>query len=389
MAHFTFKTYALTAFLGASYLALPQAQAMGSKPPGGDPVDPVDPEEPISDRGFYEGPYVRATSANFDLSEIADVEIRPSCLRAAGIDLLVFDPGHDDTSSSRRSDAKVRGGDGKYVFLWPSVHEGNLNMATAWMAYELMLKSSKLSAVERDELATMIRFTRYPGESDFGQYEKALSYSSATQGKIDWTITNRKSRVNYMIQNHRPYDRSGRNNFSPVKKNVVSRSALISVHADSSSYFGDDTHTWPIVGKGVNLSQVSKSLRSFLIPGLSEGFTDYFSGERDDSNEERSLKRASLPFAAEDEILTRDHSDNLAMLSKDIGGNGMPKVLIEGFVMNSKAGNLAHLELTGSNAPKLSFQRDGRTVATYGAASLYQAYARSIVRGIAAAYGCD
>jgi hypothetical protein len=133
---------------------------------------------------------------------------------------LILDPGHDDSSASRRSDARVRGGQGGTTFLWPKIHEGQLNSAVSWMAFEMILRDPSLSSSERDELRTMIRFTRYPGEKYFGQYESRESYYSSNQGTIDSGITNRRDRANYMMQKHRSYSPSNQGVWSTQLSNV-------------------------------------------------------------------------------------------------------------------------------------------------------------------------
>ena len=152
--------------------------------------------------------------------------IKPSCLKKNGVELLVLDPGHDDSPVSRRSDDKVRAESG-LKFLWPKIHEGQLNSAVAWLAFETILLDPSLSEEERDELRSMIRFSRYPGEASFGEFEKSQGYYSMTQGKIDSGVGNRQSRVNTMMRSHRKFQSSAKPKWSSNFSNIQDREELL------------------------------------------------------------------------------------------------------------------------------------------------------------------
>ncbi|MEZ4814260.1 MAG: hypothetical protein R3A80_03515 [Bdellovibrionota bacterium] len=333
--------------------------------------------------------FVNASAENFNIDPPSFSNIRPQCLHNNGVDLIILDGGHDDSSNSTRSDAKVRGGNGKYVILWPKVHEGRLNMATAWMAYDLMLKDPSLSASERKELQTMIRFSRHPGEKSFGEYEKSFGYYSSTQGSIDSGVTNRKNRVNYMMQNHRSYDPSRPNNLSSSYENVTSNTVMISVHANSSDYYNEGDVTWVIPPKGTSTSSKTYQLLSQIRKGMSRHFGSFYTPESNDDRTIASLKDKVYPTVAESRILGKEHSVNLAMLSSTLGNSNTVKLLLEGFVMNGNAGDIANREITKSSRPmKLNFDRSGRSVISYDVSNVYLSYAKSIVQGISDRYGC-
>ncbi len=325
--------------------------------------------------------FVEASAVGFTSSPPANAHLSPSCLRAKGIELIALDPGHDDSDASRRSDAKVSGEGSSTRFLWPEIHEGNLNQVVAWLAYDMILKDPKLSDGERAELQSMIRFSRHPGERTFGEYELADGYSTSSQGTIDDTVTNRKARVNFMMKNHRPLKSDGT---WASAKDVTSRTAFISVHANSSDYFGDGDVTWVIPPRGLTAGSPSRLFQSALVSGLADEFGEYYDPPSSDSNEVRSLKKALQPTVRPDEIIVAEHPVNLAMVSSELGNAQTRKLLLEGFVMNGKAGKLAHLELTRpeSQLMKLKFRRKGKAVATSLVSSVYVAYAKSVVQGL-------
>jgi hypothetical protein len=332
--------------------------------------------------------YVEPAAQGFIPTAVDGVSFRPDCFRAKGVELLILDPGHDDSTASRRSDAKVRGGGDKFQFLWPKIHEGNLNQVAAWMIYDLILKDVRLTPAERRELQTMIRFSRHPGEKTFGQYEKEMGYYAETQGTIDDTVTNRKARINYMMQNHRAYNPDSLSYWSGPKKDVSSKTVMLSVHANSSDFFDEGDVTWIIPPKETATTSATYSLLNNLVSGFSNRLGDYFESALGDSQTVKELKAGAAPSVTLSRIIKREHSDNLAMLSPTLGNSSTRKILTEGFVMNGKAGHLANLEITGNTPKKLVFRHAGATANTYDVAELYLAYARSIVQGLNNAFGC-
>lgn len=335
-------------------------------------------------------PFLRSETEGFSLDYGDVAYVTPTCLKNSGIELIAIDPGHDDTPSSRRSDALVRGQENRGVqFLWPKVHEGNLNQVVSWLAYEYMVNHPRLSFSERTELSTMIRFSRYPGEKTFGQYEKEFGYSTKTQGTIDFSVTNRKDRVNFMMKNHRTFDAQARHFWSAQTKDVTSNTLFVSVHADSSEYFNEGDHSWIIPPQDLGPESENKILQSFFVKGFSYGFGNYFQWDREDSSEIKNLKLDLQGTVQEESIKTQEHRLDLAMLSKSVGNSDTLKFLTEGFVMNGKAGNLANKDMTSLQPMFLSFKRGTRHIKSYDYARLYGAYAKSIVKSITGAYGCS
>lgn len=356
-------------------------------PSNGGGVTPA-PSVPVTS-GMAANAFVAATNVKFTASPVSGLNVKPACLKAAGVDLIILDPGHDDSSDSTRSDAKIRGGNGKYVIQWPKVHEGKLNMVSAWLAYDALMKNPNLSAAERDELQTMIRFSRMPGEKTFGTYEKSAGYAASTSGTIDAGVTNRAARIRYMMQNHRKYDASKASKWSASVSDVSSRTVMLSVHANSSEYYDEGDLTWVIPPKSTSQSSKTFALLRGIASGFADQLGDYFEVDADDSSTESALKRGVASTAREERIKKDEHSVNLAVLSSSLGNSSTRKLLLEGFVMNGKAGHLANIDLTGGKAMKLEFRRSGTLVQSYDVADLYLAYGRSIAQGIETAFGCQ
>ncbi|MBP7845701.1 MAG: hypothetical protein KA116_12920 [Proteobacteria bacterium] len=342
---------------------------------------------PTPSKGFLGTSFIEPKAINFSFKAESGLGVTPSCLKKSGFELLVLDPGHDDSSNSRRSDAKVRGGNGKYVFLWPEVHEGNLTMVTSYLAYEYLLGNPSLSERDRSELKTMIRFTRLPGEKTFGQYEKDSGYGPLG-GSITSGIDNRKERVNIMMANHRPYDASTGKASSTRSVDYSGKTLMLSVHANSTDYFDEGDLSWMIPPKNPESPSSIKDLVLSLRKGFSLEFGDFLDVQSSDSSEVAKLKQGAEPSVRETSIRTNEHEQNLAMLSSVIKTPN--KVLLEGFVMNGKMGHLAQIDIKNSSArKKLEFYRSGKLMATYDVAELYMAYARSIVKGIQEKTDCQ
>lgn len=381
-------TYKLLSFAMGSPNPTPTPTPTPTNPPSnGGGVVPA-PSVPVSG-GMAANAFLSASNVKFTASAVPGLNVKPSCLRAAGVDLIILDAGHDDSSDSTRSDAKIRGGNGKYVIQWPKVHEGKLNMVSAWLAYDALLKNPSLSAAERDELQTMIRFSRMPGEKTFGTYEKSAGYSASTSGTIDSGVTNRGGRIRYMMQNHRKYDAARANKWSSTVSDVSSRAVMLSVHANSSEYYDEGDLTWVIPPKSTSQSSKTFALLRGIASGFSDQLGDYYEVDSNDSTTETSLKRGVASTAREDRIKKDEHSVNLAVLSSSLGNTNTRKLLLEGFVMNGKAGHLANIDITGGKGMKLEFRRSGSLVQTYDFAELYLAYGRSIAQGIETAFGCQ
>jgi hypothetical protein len=376
------------AFTSAAYsMSKPTPSPEPNPQPTPKPTPAPAPTPPV--QGMNPHYFLSAQAENFSTPTLNSLSLKPSCLKRNGLDLLVLDGGHDDSKNSTRSDAKVRGGSDKYVILWPKVHEGQLNMATAWMAYDIMLKDPSLTAAERDELRTMIRFSRHPGEKTFGEYERSFGYYSSTQGTIDSGVTNRRQRVNFMMANHRQYDPSKSNKLSTSFSNVTSNSVVLSIHANSSTYYNEGDVTWIIPPKGTSQTSKSFQLLNQIRRGMALYFGDFFTPSSKDDRTIASLKEKVLPTVRESRILHREHSTNLAMLSSSLGNSNTVKLLLEGFVMNGNAGDVANREITQSSKPmKLKMSRSGTQVMTYDISNVYINYAQSIAQGISDRYGC-
>jgi len=359
-------------------LTVSNAYSLGSKAP--------DVEKPVPVAGIPDHYFLDAQTEGFNFKAASDLVVTPQCLKSSGIKTLILDAGHDDSSNSIRSDAKIRGGNGRYVILWPEVHEGQLNMVTAYLVYSYLMASPKLSSAQRTELQSMIRFTRLPGESRFGQYESEAGYGPIG-GTITSGVSNRGARINSIMDHHRPYD-STRGSYSKSKVEDVSNEALfVSVHANSSDYYDEGDHIWIIPPNSQSRpSEVSRYLASFQ-EGFSKEMSDFLSVKGGDSSQVASLKRGAQSSANRGSIRISKHSVNLAVLSSSV--QTPYKFLTEGFVMNGKVGHLAHLEIGQSNSKKLVFQRGGSVVKRYDVSELYLSYAKSIARSIQTEHGCN
>ncbi len=378
---FFFSRYSVAAFI----FVLPSSQAFAFG--GGQPTPAL--TEATTRTGMATNLFVEASGDSFSATPPDGLAITPSCLRKGGVELLILDPGHDDSAMSMRSDAKVRGGGSSTKFIWPKIHEGNLTQVTAWLVYDLMMKDERLSARERQELQTMVRFTRHPGEKTYGQYEKELGYSSSTQGTIDSGVTNRASRIRFMMENHRAYDPNNAKFWAGSSRDVTSKSVMISIHANSSDYFNEGDVSWVIPPKSTSGSSATGKFQLGMVKGLSQGFGEYYGDTAGDPRAVSDLKSDLASTVRTDSIQTKQHSVNLAVLSPTLGSSSTRKLLIEGFVMNGKAGNLANRQLTQpSGVPKLSFKHAGKAANSYGVTDVYVAYARGIVRGINTALDC-
>jgi len=333
--------------------------------------------------------FLQVEGQNIEARPPSNIHLKPECLVANGIDLIVLDPGHDDSASSMRSEGKDSA-NGPVYFGRPKIHEGKLAMASAWMAYDLMLKDPSLSDTERRRLQTMIRFSRYPGETSFGQWEKSFGYYSSTQGTIDSGVGNRQSRVNYMMKNHRVYDASRSNYLSTSTRDVSSRTAFIAVHGNNTDEVYDAADlSWVIVPKNISATNASMVLARHLLDGLSEQFGSYFEVKPGDSSTQSSLKRSVASTVQPEKIRLGPHASDLAMLSSALGNSSTRKAYLEGFMMSGKAGHLANIDITENSSPqKLIFKRSGSTVASYDVSELYIAYGRAIVQAIHENFGC-
>ena len=122
---------------------------------------------------------------------------------------------------------------------------------------------------------------------------------------------------------------------------------------------------------------------------MARHFGGYFRNTNGEPREIASMKRDLQRTANKDNIRRGQHSQNLAMLRSGLGTSQTVKLLLEGFVMNGKAGNIAHREITrNSNAMKLHFSRANKHVRSYDVSNVYITYARSIAQGISDQFGC-
>lgn len=297
-------------------------------------------------------------------------------MRRKGIELVILDPGHDDSSASRRSDAKVRGGSNSYVFLWPDVHEGQSNMISSYLALEYLVSHPKLSLEEARELRTMIRFSRYPGEKYFGDWEQSSGYGTRG-GIITDGVDNRSTRLNFMAANHRPFDSSTQTYSRNQKVNVTSKSIMLSVHANSTDYFNEGDHIWIIPPK----SNADSTLISSLKSAFSVSWTNFFKILPTDDSTNKSLKTGAASSALLSNIKTSTHPVNLAVLGSSV--SIQRKALLEGWVMNGKVGNLANRDMKElPPRSKLEFYRSGSLIKSYDVTEAYKTYAKSIARGL-------
>jgi hypothetical protein len=347
---------------------------------------PVPVPVPAPSQGFKGHDFVSPAAVNFSFSTPSRFGVTPSCLRSSGYELVILDAGHDDSDASRRSDAKIRGGNGRYVFQWPEVHEGQLNMVSSYLAYEYLVSNPSLTSAQRNELRTMIRFTRLPGEKTFGQYESAAGYGS-TSGTITAGIENRRTRINAMMSAHRPYD-SATGKFSKTRTiNVNNKTILVSVHANSTDFYDEGDHTWVIPPNSQSQPSVMQDILLSFRAAFSLKLGDLLEVDADDSTQERNLKQGAQSSARESNIRIGKHSDNLAVLSTAV--NTPHKILLEGFVMNGKIGHLAYIDIKQSTKrKKLEFYRSSSRVANYDVAEVYMAYAQSIVQGLVEKTNC-
>jgi len=354
--------------------------AMGSK----SPIKAPSPQPP-QNVAIPDTYFTSVQAQGFSFQPIKGLGLSPTCLKNSGIKLLILDAGHDDSSRSIRSDAKVRGGDGRYVILWPEVHEGQLNFTTAYLTYAYILGNPALSNAQRNELQSMIRFTRLPGESKFGQYESEDGYGSIG-GTITQGIENRANRINSMMANHRPYDSSRGSYSRSVKNDLRTETLFVSVHANSSDYYDEGDHTWVIPPKTQSRpTEISRYLASFQ-EGFSSRLSDLLEVKGGDTSQEASLKRGAQSSTQRGNIRISKHSTNLTVLSTQV--STPYKFLTEGFVMNGKVGHLAYLEMTKDASKKLLFKRGSRNVTSYDVTDVYLHYAQSIVESLQNQFDC-
>lgn len=322
-------------------------------------------------------PLFQAYTENFVPEPPTGISLKPACLRQHGLDLVVLDPGHDDSELSRRSEAKACR-NCQDEFLRPLIHEGQANQAVAWMAFDLMLKDPTLTPEERAELRTMLRFTRLPGEQNFGDYEKTLGYIDHANGPINSSTVGRVEHVNDMMAHHRRVpDRF---------EDVTSRTLVQSVHANSSGFYDAADYLW--IMRPVDVSTAGWSYLRNLANGFAAEMPEYFRDDSKDDRTTRRLKAAVRPTYAADRVVL-DHYDGTRMLGPLVGNAQTIRALSEGFFMDGKAGALVYRELADPTRAKfLRFERDGHEIARYAISDLYVRYARSLVKGIANQFGC-
>ena len=380
-----------TIFVPSVGVAMGSPQAsdpVGSNPGVGNPPPVVvTPPAPAAKRSIAVAGLVDIKT-NFDLQTLSIPKLTPSCLRKNNFEMIALDPGHDDSSASRRSDAKVRGGNGRFVFIWPKVHEGQLTMVTSLMMYHYLTTNLALSSSEQREMSRMVRLSRYPGERRFGEYEIEAGYNSSSVGIIDDTVTNRRNRVNQMIRAHRA-PASTSTGWSSQAINVQEKSIFVSVHANSTEYFDEGDFGWVVPPNATSIPTLTGTFLSALASGFGAHMFSVLQPRSSDESDVFALKRSISTNYETAKIRKGKHSDNLAMLSTSLGTAKTLKVLSEGFVMNGKVGHLANLELTDSAPKLLEAYRKGSEVFEYGYYSMYDAYARSLVAGMANLLKCE
>ncbi len=321
-------------------------------------------------------------ATGFNITSEQDLFLTPECIKAKGMSLVILDPGHDDTDASRRSDAKDRGGS-KYYFKWPEVHEGQANMVSSYLALEYALAHPSLSVNQKRELRTMIRFSRHPGEKTFGDYEALSGYGVRGGCSITSGVTNRPERVTAMAKSHRPFDPATGKFSTTQKLDVTSKSLMISVHGNSTTYWDEGDLIWLIPPK----ANADTLLMNKLKEGFSASFLNFYTIKSTDDSQTVSLKNGARSSANLDRIKLSTHPDSLAMLGSRVAMTR--KVLLEGYVMNAKAGHLAYRDIK-EVAPreKLDFLRSGVKVASYDVSETYMTYAKSIIRGLNKYFAC-
>jgi hypothetical protein len=241
-----------------------------------------------------------------------------------------------------------------------------------------MLKDSSLSAAEREELRSMIRFSRLPGEREFGEYEKEEGYAERVNGPITSDTTNRLEHVNYMMSHHRRVPHA--------LEDVTGRTLIQMVHANSSGFYDRADYLW--IMRPQAMSDKAWSYFRSLARGFESEMASYFRLLPGDNDVVRGLKDAVRPTYAASRTMM-NHYAGSRMLGPLLGNGQTVRALAEGFFMDGRAGNLVYRELSSPNHSKyLRFERDGRQVARYIISDLYVNYARSIVRGISNEYGC-
>ncbi len=336
--------------------------------------------------------FLRAQSQNIDIRSPSGINFRPQCLKNAGVDLIILDAGHDDSPDSQRSEALPYQGASAPQELRPKVHEGHLNMVTAWMVYDMILKDSHLSDLERRELQTMLRLTRHPGEKSFGEFEKDFGYSNSIEGPINPGVDYRKEHTNYMMAHHRAFDPHSENFLSDLTEDVTSRSVMVSIHGNATDgYYNDIDLAWVITPQNIPNTDPSYLLGQTVAQGLSLAMPGFFQIYPGDNFVISQLKSAVFGTYDLGKIYVQAHQKDLRMLSTGLGNPHTNKILVEGFMMTGKAGDLVQRELTNDSIPQkgLSFYRGGsHLVASYDVSDLYYRYAQSIVIGLSRSYGC-
>lgn len=380
----TNTTSLFTLALCASGLALQSQKSFAMGAPNPQNPSVTQPPAPVVNKRSFDVNGLVTVNSNYDLPTMSLPKLTPACLKANGFDLIAIDPGHDDTAASTRSDAKVRGGNGKFVILWPKVHEGNLNMVTSLLVEHYLTSNAALSDAQKKEISQMVRLSRYPGERRFGEYELEDGYISSSVGLIDDTVINRRERVNQMLRFNRPYSSSSPKGWSTSEvKNVQERAMFLSIHANSSDFYDEGDFGWMIPPNTTSVPTLTLNFQNALAAGFGSQMFGFLKPSSTDDNNVYSLKNAIYNNYTASQIKKSKHSLNLAMLSASLGTPKTLKILSEGFVMNGKVGHIAQVELNSSSPKLFSVYREGVDVKEYGVSSVYDAYAKSIVAGMA------
>lgn len=335
---------------------------------------------------FLGHPFFEVQTENLEVPASVLPPLEPGCLKRSGWELVILDAGHDDSDVSMRSDSRVRGGDGSLVFLWPEIHEGQLNWLTAYLVYDIIVSHPALSVSQKNELKTMLRFTRHPGEIFYGEFEALEGYGERG-GEITAGIENRLERANQMIRFHRPFDPQTESYSKLQVQDVTHQALLLSIHANSTDYYDEDDLSWIIppfrANRGPNMEGILNSFQEAFSVSLGE----YLKDLPEDTPQRSCLKRVSRASVLRENISLIEHWRDLTMLKPEI--RTFDKLLLEGFAMNGMIGHLAMLDIR-ERAQKMRIvtSRKGQHLARYNFSYLYYAYAEAIVRSLLLRTGC-
>lgn|GEM_PF-2115356 len=266
---------------------------------------------------------------------------------------LVLDPGHDDSTASCRN--HPQGG----------VHEGQLNMVTAWLTRQVLLECAKWDPSSGTGLdPARIHLSRYPGETEYGEYEDRRT--GAVWHKANSSL---KERLKHALRSGGEGDEA------------MDNSVLVSIHANAGG--GD----YPLVfwgdrGTSSGTAPRSAALAESILGGLNKYFPQPKSTLSQSMSASTGGQNGKLP--------------QYPMVLNKNSGTGTARtesVLVEGFFMDGDMAARVREEFRSGRAQTLRFYVEkagaNRVVAKeYKVSESYVKYAQSVAAGLAKQYSC-